>query len=119
MAKLSKTDFMNTLKTILGDRTDDEALKFLEDANDTISDSGDDDWKTKYEAEVKAKEELDLNWRNKYKERFFSADSSHTDNNKTNPANVDKDKDEEETEEDKIEEAKKVTFDDLFKGEEK
>lgn len=119
MAVLSKEDFMNNLKTLLGDRTDDEALKFLEDANDTISDGDKDDYKTKYEAEVEAKKALDLEWRTKYKERFFTPDASHKDITKTNPANTDKDKSSEPDEDEKLEQANKVSYDDLFKGEEK
>lgn len=119
MAKLSKTDFMNNLKTILGDRTDDEALKLLEDANDTISDGGADDWETKYNEQVEANKKLDLEWRTKYRDRFYSPDTSHIDNTKTNPANTDKDKSPEDIEDEKLEQANKVTFDDLFKGEEK
>lgn len=109
---------MEVAKTIVGDRSDDDALKFLEDLNDTISEGGEDNWQEKYEAEVKAKEALDLEWRTKYRDRFFSTDSSHKDNNDTNPANVDKDKSPEEIEDDKVEQANKVTFDDLFKEKE-
>lgn len=118
MAKLTQKEILEKAKSIIGDRTDDDALSFLEDISDTISDSGDDDWKSKYEAEVEAKKQLDLDWRKKYSDRFFATDSTNKD--ETNPANIDKGKEktEEEIKEEKIEEAKKVTFDDLFKGEE-
>ena len=118
MAKLTQKEILEKAKSIIGDRTDDDALSFLEDITDTISDSGDDDWKSKYETEVEAKKQLDLDWRKKYSDRFFATDSTNKD--ETNPANIDKGKEktEEEIKEEKIEEAKKVTFDDLFKGEE-
>ena len=89
MARLTATDFMEKAKLIIGDRTDDDALSFLEDCKDTISDDkgGDDDWKTKYETAVKEKEQLDKDWRNRYRDTFFSP-ASHTDNTTdTNPAN--------------------------------
>ena len=118
MAKLTKKEILDKAKTIIGDRTDDDALGFLEDINDTISEGGEDDWKAKYDAEVEAKKQLDQEWRTKYKERFFSADSSQLDKDKTNPANVDKDKPSEDDEDAKLEQANKVTFDDLFKEKE-
>ena len=112
MAKLTPTDFMEKAKQILGDRDDDEALSFLEDCKDTISsDKDDDDWKSKYDDLLKEKEQLDKDWRKRYRDTFFSADS-HTDKDKdTNPSNHANDTTDEI---DKEEEAKKVRFDDLF-----
>ena len=118
MAILSKDEFMTKLKTIIGDRTDDEAISFIEDCKDTIE--GDkDDWKGKYDALVKEKDDLDKMWRQKYTDRFFSPDShnddnkaNHENNKKTNPANVNDELDEEEQ---KLEQAEKIRFDDLFK----
>lgn len=118
MARLSNTEFMDKLKNILGDRTDDEALSFIEDCKDTIA--GDkDDWKQKYDDVVKEKEELDKTWRRKYADRFFSPDShnddnkdTHENNKRTNPANMPNEIDEEEQ---KMEQAEKIRFDDLFK----
>ena len=121
MAKLTQKEFMEKVKVVLGDRTDDDAISFLEDCKDTISSEGD-DWKQKYDDVVKEKEELDKTWRQKYTDRFFAPDDSHIDddktthekNKKTNPANVDKDDigDEEKA---KLEQAEKVRIDDLFK----
>ena len=120
MARLSQKEFMEKLKTIIGDRTDDEAISFIEDCKDTITEDKD-DWKTKYDAVVKEKEELDKQWRTKYTERFFSSDShndennnNHDNNNKTNPANVGT-KDEPDEEQQKLEQAEKIRFNDLFK----
>ena len=121
MAKLTQTEFMTKVKAIIGDRTDDEAIAFLEDCKDTIE--GDkDDWKTKYDAVVKEKEDLDKQWREKYTNTFFSPVShnnenndNHTNNQNTNPANVNRNNVDEEQE--KLEQAEKVRFDDLFKTE--
>ena len=120
MSKLSHDEFMKSLKTILGDRTDDEAIKFIEDAEDTITESKDDEWKTKYDELLVEKEELDKTWRKRYSDRFFNSDTSHNDddknheqNKKTNPATP---KDDELTEEEKqAEQAEKIRIDDLFK----
>ena len=119
MAKLTSTEFMTKLKTFIGERTDDEALSFIEDCKDTI-DGGGDDYKSKYEAAVKEKEETEKKWRQKYADRFFSPDThtnedNHENNDKTNPANVNRNNVDEEQE--KLEQAEKVRFNDLFKEE--
>ena len=119
MAKLTQTEFMTKVKAIIGDRTDDEAISFLEDCKDTIE--GDkDDWKSKYDTVVREKEELDKQWREKYTNTFFSPVShnnndNHENNQNTNPANVNRNNVDEEQE--KLEQAEKVRFDDLFKTE--
>lgn len=83
MAVLSREDFMNAVKEIVGDRTDDAALKFIEDCNDTITDDRE-QWRAKYEAEVQAKKDLDESWRVKFKERFYSSDTNTQTNTNTN-----------------------------------
>jgi len=117
MAKLTIDELKQSVKNIIGDKSDDDTLKFLEDFNDTISDvegaTADSEWKKKYEALEKDKDELDKAWRKRYTDRFFSTDDSHTENNNkdTNPANN------AHTTTDEIdleEEAKKTRFDDLF-----
>ena len=118
MARLTQSEFMEKLKLIIGDRTDDEAISFIEDCKDTITED-ENDWKKKYDDAVKEKEELDKQWRTKYTERFFASDShnndnNHDNNNKTNPANVGS-KNEPDEEEQKKEQAEKVRIDDLFK----
>lgn len=118
MAKLTQAEFMTKVKAIIGDRTDDEAIAFLEDCKDTIE--GDkDDWKAKYDDVVKEKEDLDKAWREKYTNTFFSPVShnnndndNHENNKNTNPANVNHGNVDEEQE--KLEQAEKVRFDDLF-----
>jgi len=119
MARLTQEEFMSKLKTIIGDRTDDEAISFIEDCKDTISEDKD-DWKSKYDDLLKEKDELDKTWRQKYTDRFFSSVShtdddkdTHENNKKTNPASGKKDELDEN--EQKIEQAEKIRFDDLFK----
>lgn len=71
MAVKTREEILESLKTRLGEKPDDESISFLEDVTDTLDDfekraNGDGtDWKTKYE-------ENDANWRKKYAERFFS-----------------------------------------------
>lgn len=120
MAKLTMDELKASLKTLIGDNTDDASIKFLEDFNDTISDAGSDngdgDWKKKYDDLLKDKEELDKAWRKRYTDRFFSAEDSHTDNKNENKNDNPADNAHKTTEEiDKEEEANKVRFDDLFK----
>ena len=119
MSKKSKDEIMNAVKTILGDRNDDVVLEFLEDLSDTISDGENIDFKQKYEEQLEANKNLESTWRKKYTERFFSPDVSHTDIDKTNPANTNKDKDVEDPQEKALEQANNVNIDDLFKAKEK
>lgn len=70
MPALSKDQFLAKIKDIIGENTSDEALKFIEDATDTIDDyetrtKDSTDWKKKYE-------DNDAEWRKKYKDRFFN-----------------------------------------------
>lgn len=67
----SKTEIMEAIKTAFKDDSSDSTLSFIEDVSDTLDDletkaSGSTDWQKKYE-------ENDKQWREKYKERFFSA----------------------------------------------
>lgn len=92
MAKLTRADFMERLKTFLGEDTSDEALTLLEDANDSFEEGDGVDWKQKYE-------DNDKEWRQKYKDRFFN-------------------KSEEDDKEDDIDQPEeKKSFNDLFKVE--
>ena len=104
---LSKAQVMEQVKTLIGDKSDDDTLKFLEDISDTIDDletksKGDgEDWKTKYD-------ELDKSWRDKYRERFFNG----TDNKKEEPKNDLLEPS--GTEDDEGEDDAPKTFEDLF-----
>lgn len=123
MAKLTIDELKASVKTLIGDNTDDASIKFLEDFNDTISDvesaNSDSEWKKKYDDLVKDKDELDKAWRKRYTERFFSAEDSHTDNKDPQTNNNPADNAHKSTDEiDKEEEANKVRFDDLFTAKE-
>ena len=75
MAVRTMDEILESVNEILGDNTDDNALTFLEDLTDTITDledrangeaNGDGtDWESMYR-------ENDAAWRKKYKERFYS-----------------------------------------------
>ena len=70
MSVLSRDEFLNKLKEKIGESTDDNDLKLIEDFTDTYDDlvssaKPEIDWKKKYE-------ENDKEWRTKYKERFFT-----------------------------------------------
>ena len=91
MAKLTKEDFMERLRTFLGEDTSDEALTLIEDANDSFEEGDGEDWKKRYE-------DNDKEWRQKYKDRFIN-------------------KSEEDDKEDDIEQPEKKSFNDLFKTE--
>lgn len=109
MSKLSVEDFMKSAKAIIGDRTDDDALKFLEDCKDTITDEKD-DWKTKYEEQLEANKKLDTEWRQKYKDTFFSSDANNNNDNNDNTHN-DPNFD---TRSEELKKAESITIEDLF-----
>lgn len=93
MAVRTTDEILESIKTRVGDSTEDVDLEFLEDVTDTLSDlksitEGQEDWKTKYE-------ENDKQWREKYRDRFFEK--------------------KEEQEENKEEPETPKTFEDLFK----
>lgn len=101
MAIRTREEILESIRNIVGDRTDDNALQVLEDVTDTFTDfenktANQTDWKAKYE-------ENDEGWRKKYAERFYSGDS------RTPPKNDDA----------VIEEAddKPTRFEELFKTE--
>lgn len=111
MAILNQKDFMDKLKSYIGEKDDDDTLSFLEDAKDTIT-SLNDDYKAKYETALKEKEELDKTWRAKYKSRFF--DDTNINNNNTNTNNnnaIDNIFDERSEEQKK---AESISINDLF-----
>ena len=100
---LSKEELMTEMKSIIGERTDDEAIKFIEDVTDTIDafeeqnneNNENNEWKSKYEEII-----------TKYKERFFNCNEQEVDKNE---------KSEEETEEET--EDNPETYDELFEEE--
>ena len=69
---LERDNFFEKIKEIVGDRTDETAIAFIEDATetyDTLTDraegGGVEEWKRKYE-------QNDKMWSERYKERFFN-----------------------------------------------
>lgn len=69
MAIRTMDELRNSLDIILNERTDDEALTFIEDFTDTVEDlekraAENVNWKEAYE-------ENDREWREKYRKRFF------------------------------------------------
>lgn len=100
MAILTKQALLDKLKEHLKDDTSDETLSLIEDVSDTINDydtktADKTDWKDKYEKN-------DKEWRQRYRDRFF-----HTN-------------DDEEDEGDGGEQPpKSLTYDNLFKEENK
>lgn len=65
----TKDELLESLRTRVGEDTDDETLSLIEDITDTVSDlesraSDTTNWKNKYE-------ENDKEWRQKYRDRFF------------------------------------------------
>lgn len=75
MAVITNDDFMSGLQALIGERTDDEAIAFLENARDTLADKDNKntvDWKQKYE-------ENDTAWRKRYMDAFYSGIASKPD----------------------------------------
>lgn len=95
MAKLTKDELIEKVRTYVGDRTDDETIELIENISDSIDSSDADEWKQKFE-------ENDKMWRDKYISRF-----------------LDKKEDEPDTPTEHEEEEKEYnSFEDLFKEEE-
>lgn len=104
--KLSKEELLEKVKTYVGDRTDDKSLEIIEDISDSFesSDSAEkiEEIKTEYESKLA---NLDNEWREKYKARFFS-EKDKSDNDNSNKSDGDDDYTDEKTE-----------YSDLFKKE--
>lgn len=101
MAIKSKQEILDEIGLLVGTETTDEVLAVIEDVTDTIDDYerklGDDtDWEAKYN-------ELDNEWREKYKARFFEAEDVAA---AAEAEDVTEDEDEE-----------LLTYDDLFEDE--
>ena len=99
--KLSKEELLEKVKTYIGDRTDDESLEIIEDISDSFESSESaekiEEIKTEYESKLA---NLDNEWREKYKARFFSEKDKqdNDDNSDTSDDNSDTSDDEEKTE---------------------
>lgn len=96
MSIKTKDEILSSIREKFSEDTSDETLSFLEDVSDTLADfesraKGDGiDWKAKAQ-------EIDNNWRQKYRDRFFS--------NVEEPDDI----------EPEFSEQKNMRFEDLFK----
>lgn len=101
MAIRTRDEILAAIRSRLGDDTSDDALTIIEDIDDTFKDyetrTGE-DWKSKYD-------ELDAQWRKRYRDRFFQK----ADNGETTPDDV-----KDDNEEDLKEESEVKDFDGLF-----
>lgn len=71
MAVRTIEELLASIRTKIGDDQSDEAIALVEDVSDTLNsmkNGSNEDWKKKYE-------ENDANWRQKYRDRFFSPDN--------------------------------------------
>lgn len=96
MAVRTREEILESIRTRVGEQTDDETIAFLEDVTDTLTDfetraNGDgENWEQRYK-------DNDAEWRKKYTERFFSNEPAEPLEPKEPP------------------ETKPKTFEDLFK----
>lgn len=68
----SKEELLTQIKGLIGDRTDDEVIAVVEDIADTVDDltvKAKTDWEEKYN-------NLDAEWREKYRNRFFDGETT-------------------------------------------
>lgn len=97
MAVRTREEILESIRTRVGEQTDDETIAFLEDVTDTLTDFetranvDGEDWEQRYK-------DNDAEWRKKYTERFFSGQPTEPSEPKL-----------------KVEETKPKTFEDLFK----
>jgi hypothetical protein len=89
---------LEDLKTVLGERTDDDALRLIERVSE-IETADVEELKTRITALEKERDDLDEAWRTRYRDRFFEDVET-------------KKKKEKDDEKEKAEE---ITVDDLFK----
>lgn len=99
MSVLSRDELLEKIRALLGERTDDEALAFIEDVTDTYDAvSG---GNTGYsEDDVNARvNEVEEKWRKKYRDRFFGNGDDDDDDDEPDEGNTN---------------TEDVTIDDLF-----
>lgn len=84
MAVRTREEILESIRTRVGEATDDETIAFIEDVTDTLTDletkaNGDgENWEEKYR-------ENDESWRKKYTERFFSKEPEPEPDPEPNP----------------------------------
>ena len=113
--KLTREEYMASIASIIGDRTDDEALKFVEDMTDTFDGNvNTDNEETINTLNETIKELTDKNitieeeWRKKYLARFYGGSDEENDPSNQNVI-------EDET---MLDGEENITIDDLFEEEE-
>lgn len=109
MAVRTVEEILELVAQRVGDDSSDEALSFIEDISDTLRDyqaKADENYNTEKDDEIaewkKKYDELDMEWRNRYKERFF------------NPSEIKENDDINDIEEEK---EVKTSYEELFKEE--
>lgn len=106
--KLTREELMNAVASIIGDRTDDEAIAFVENVTDTFDSDSYVELETanaKITELTKKVADTESAWRKKYMDRFYGG--SDEEDNPSNQPPIE----EEETALD----AEEITVDDLFK----
>lgn len=113
--KLTREEYMASIASIIGDRTDDEALKFVEDMTDTFDGNVNTDYEETINTLNSTINELteknttiDEEWRKKYLARFYGGSDEEIDPSNNNII-------EDET---MLDGEENITIDDLFKEEE-
>ena len=113
--KLTREEYMASIASIIGDRTDDEALKFVEDMTDTFDgyvNLENEETINTLNATIKEltdkNKAIDEEWRKKYLARFYGGSDEEND-----PSNNDVIEDET-----MLDGEENITIDDLFKEEE-
>lgn len=102
--KLTREELMNAVASIIGDRTDDEAIAFVENVTDTFDSDSSVELETanaKIEELTQKVADTESAWRKKYMERFYSS----SDDGANQPPIE---------EEATVLEAEEITVDDLF-----
>ena len=107
MAIVSKDEILKQTKELFKENTSDEAIKFMEDINDTLEALGDTNQVLELQNKIKELEEkvetVDKEWRGRYTERFYSGTDDKNiidDPSVNNPKANESDEDTKETFED-------------------
>lgn len=67
LARRTRDELLQIFREYIGDRNDDATIAIIEDLNDSYPDG--EDWKSRYD-------KLDIEWRNRYRDRFFNAETT-------------------------------------------
>lgn len=105
--KLTREELMNAVASIVGDRTDDEAIAFVENVTDTFDSDSSAELETANATIAELSQKLidtESVWRKKYMNRFYGGTDEEA-----NPSN------QSNSEEETALDAEEITIDDLFK----